>query len=257
VVAAGRTRIRFRKSREKMIQSTSFVGTSAWHVHSGDVSLDFCWWRSCQGVGSPKARRLHPTRIGTLADRLLESGGWTGTLPAGPMLLCSHTAGHSIRLAHPAKGCPGSGNSECGADVEISSPAARGAGVRLSVTHTRHSSSSGRLCRAHSWDRQKTRARWTRPPSTPAAGCSFTLSHRFFSFEGVFCLLSSAFGYHGKIGGPSGRLAPRVTTANTLLGLTAVTTRCHWHGPLRQCVVTRVDACGSRSALARRSAESQ
>ena len=83
------------------------------------------------------------------------------------------------------KGCPVCGGSGCGADVEVSSPVARGGGERVSATRKCRSSSSRRLCRADSWTGRKTVARVTSPRPSSPPGVSFTHSHRFFSSKGL------------------------------------------------------------------------
>jgi hypothetical protein len=93
----------------------------------------------------------------------------------------------------------------------------------------------------HSWDRSIDREPVSPPPSTPATGSHLRRSHRFISSEGVFCLSAH---FKGKIGVPSKRLAARDSTSNAHPGLAV---------HLWPCVVTEVDACGSRSAPARRS----
>jgi hypothetical protein len=108
-----------------------------------------------------------------------------------------------------------------GADAEVSSPAARGAGVRVSVTAmSRLVESPASPCLL--MDKASALSLFPLPPSTPAAGCSFTRSHRFFSFEGLLV-------WSGRIGGPSRRLAARGTTPNAHFGLDGplMTVRCH------------------------------
>jgi hypothetical protein len=182
-------------------------------------------WRSRRGVGSPNARRLHPTRIGTHAATIPKGrGGGLGTVHPGPgpMLLRSRSPGHSSRLAHPRKDVPFVGARVRGRRRGLL-PGGEGGGERVSVALRCHSSSSRRLCRAHSWTGRKTRVRCTCPRPLPPPGVH-SPGHIGSSPQGVFGSCK------GGIGGPSPRLAARVPTSNAPLGLTgAVITRCHSH----------------------------
>ena len=86
-----------------MFQSTSIVGTSAWCIPSGDVSLAcllVAIWPGCW-LAFHSAAAPNPY----WDSRGQTHGVWrlTGMFPVGPMLLCSHTSGHSRRLAHPSR----------------------------------------------------------------------------------------------------------------------------------------------------------
>jgi hypothetical protein len=118
----------------------------------------------------------------------------------------------------------------CGADAEVSSRR-RGVGgggerggqlpqlVRVAGLAA-HTPGTGR----------KTASPFPPPPSSPAAGYSFS-DHIASSPQGGFCFCE------GGIGGPSVRLAARAPTSDARLGLT-VTVRCH-----------RSTICGSALSL--------
>ena len=153
-------------------------------------------------------------------------GVWrlAGNIPVGPMLLCSHTAGHSMRLAHPSRMSRFWQLGVWGRRRDLVPGSPRGGGPSERDTC---------VSQLFEWPALPCTLLG---PSTDASPLDVTPVHsrcRLFTqlLTSVLllrgCLWSSAFGYHGKIGGPSSRLAARVTTANALLGLTALTTRCH------------------------------
>ena len=135
----------------------------------GQVSRTICLWRSRRGVGSPNGRRLHPTRIRTLAaqspKRLAACRGnaipgrsrylFVPALPAiqgGWLIPEGMSRLWRLGMRGRRRGLVPGGE--------------RGGG-RVSVTGNCHSSSSRRLCRAYSWAGRKTRARFTLPRPLP------------------------------------------------------------------------------------------
>lgn len=167
------------------------VSTKAWHQRGGDESLGTVCCGDRAAVSLAERSAAAPNTYSDSRGRTPKSpAAGSGRLDPGPvpMLLRSRDPGHSKRLAHPRGDVPLVRASGAG-QTPRSRPRRRGGGGVCEC--------DGRLSQLVRVAGFAVRTPGTGltamspfppPPSTPAAGWSFTRSHRFFSFGAVFCL---------------------------------------------------------------------
>ena len=194
-------------------------GSQGW----GRVSLAVCLWRSRRGVARRSNSAAAPNTYSDSHGASPKGRRWVGSgYPTGPDT-------HSFPRSRPfkaagssPKGCPVCGGSGCGADVEVSSPVARGRGA------CERNASASQLVESPAvpcglMDRSKDRSPLHVSPSVLATGLFQSRTHIASSPQRVFCLCILAHcplsSDKGRIGGPSKRLAARDTTSNAFLGL--------------------------------------
>ena len=182
-------------------------------------------WRSCRGVGSPNERRLHPTRIRTPAAADPERSGGCAEASRSSAWPDAHAFPRSRPFnsaGSSREGCPVWGGSGAGQTPIDHVPRRRsvGGGVCERGTSVSQLVRVAGLGRAHSWDRPQGHEPVSPPPSSDAAGSSFTRSHGS-SPPGVFVR-----GRRDGIGVPSHATGCPRSVPPTHLGLR---TR---HGPL-------------------------
>ena len=206
-------------------------------VTGGRVLDDGLLWRSCRGVGSPKARRRggctqHVFGLGRHGLRRVRRL-CRGIMIPGRSRCCCVPAVPAIQGGWlvPRRGVPFGAARVRGRRRGLVPGGGRWAGEALSVTPRCHSSSEWPASAvSHSWDLANGHEpvlRFPRPPTPPVFA---SVAHIVLLLGAVFGLvvLTSVLGplETGGIGVPSKRLVARVRAPNAPLGL-AVTTRCH------------------------------